>query len=134
MIRERSRPSAPRSSATRTAIAHRASCQPMKNHGDPRQAVTWPASLWSVKRANGANSRSTTKGAESGRDMDRAVTRFTQPERIRNSTNAAPGNRTQRPSATPSNGPPSDGTTICPTRMAIRADGLNAPYAGSPTG
>ena len=34
------RPSAPRRSATRTAIAHRASCQPRKNHGDPRQAVT----------------------------------------------------------------------------------------------
>src|SRR5215467_9806159 len=34
MTRERVRPSAPRRSATRTAIAHRASCQPMKNHGD----------------------------------------------------------------------------------------------------
>src|SRR6266480_4450519 len=126
MIRERTRPSAPRSSATRTAIAHRASCQPRKNHGDPRQAVT-PASLCSVKRANGANSRSTATGAESGRARVRAITRFTQPERSKNSTNAAPGNRTQRPSATPSNGPPSDGTTICPTRTAIRAGGLNAP-------
>ena len=27
-----------------------------------------------------------------------------------------------RPSATPSSGPPSDGTTICPARTAIRAD------------
>ena len=134
MIRVRTRPSAPRSSATRTAIAHRASCQPRKNHGDPRQAVTPPASLWSVKKANGANSRSTATGAESGCDRDRTVTRLTQPERTRNSTNAAPGNRTQRPSATPSSGPPSDGTTICPTRTAIRADGLNAPYAGSLTG
>ena len=40
----------------------------MKNHGDPRQAVTPPASLWSVKKANGANSRSTATGAESGCD------------------------------------------------------------------
>ena len=98
----------------------------MKNHGDPRQAVT-PASLCNVKRANGENSRSTATGAESGRARVRAVTRFIQPERIRNSTNAAPGNRTQRPSATPSSGPPSAGITICPIRTAIRADGLNAP-------
>ena len=133
MIRVRSRPSAPRRSATRTAIAHRASCQAMKNHGDPRQAVT-PASLWSVKRANGANSRSTATGAESGRARVRAVTSCTQPERSRNSTNAAPGNRTQRPSATPSSGPPSVGITICPTRTATRAGGLNAPYTGSLTG
>ena len=62
------------------------------------------------------------------------VTPVTQPERSRNSTNGAPGNRTQRPSATPSSGPPSDGTTICPTRTAIRADGLNGPYTASPTG
>ena len=82
---------------------------------------------WSVKKANGANSRSTATGAESGCDMARIVTRFTQPKRTRNSTNAAPGNRTQRPSATPSSGPPSDGTTICPTRTATRADGLNGP-------
>ena len=59
--------------------------------------------------------------------MDRIVTRLTQPYRTRNSTNAAPGNRTQRPSATPSNGPPSAGITICPTRTATRADGLNGP-------
>ena len=127
MIRERVRPSAPRRSATRTAIAHRASCQPRKNHGDPRQAVTPPAFAMSVKKANGANSRSTATGAESGCDMDRIVTRLTQPYRTRNSTNAAPGNRTQRPSATPSSGPPSDGMTICPTRTATRADGLNGP-------
>ena len=76
MIRVRTRPSAPRRSATRTAIAHRASCQPMKNHGDPRQAVTPPASAWSVKKANGANSRSTATGAESGCEMDRIVTRL----------------------------------------------------------
>ena len=133
MIRVRTRPSAPRSSATRTAIAHRASCQPMKNHGDPRQAVT-PASLWSVKKANGENSRSTATGAESGCARARVVTSCTQPKMTRNSTNAAPGNRTQRPSATPSSGPPSDGMTICPTRTATRAGGLNAPYTGSPTG
>ena len=59
--------------------------------------------------------------------MVRIVTRLTQPERSRNSTNAAPGNRTQRPSATPSSGPPSAGITICPTRTATRADGLNGP-------
>ena len=100
----------------------------MKNHGDPRQAVT-PASAWSVKKANGENSRSTAIGAESGREMVRIVTSSTQPKRTRNSTNAAPGNRTQRPSATPSSGPPSDGMTICPTRTAIRADGLNGPYS-----
>ena len=113
MIRVRTRPSAPRSSATRTAIAHRASCQPMKNHGDPRQAVT-PASLWSVKKANGENSRSTATGAESGRERVRIVTSSTQPKRTRNSTNAAPGNRTQRPRATPSNGPPSAGIDDLP--------------------
>ena len=87
-----------------------------------------------MKKANGENSRSTAMGAESGREMVRIVTSCTQPERTRNSTNAAPGNRTQRPSATPSNGPPSDGTTICPTRTAIRADGLNGPYAASLSG
>ena len=32
---ERARPSAPRRSATKTAIAYRAICQPTKNHGDP---------------------------------------------------------------------------------------------------
>ena len=42
MIRVCTRPSAPRSSATSTATAHRASCQPMKNHGDPRQACRRP--------------------------------------------------------------------------------------------
>ena len=134
MIRVRTRPSAPRRSATRTAIAHRASCQPMKNHGDPRQAVTPPESAWSVKKANGENSRSTATSAESRRAMVRIVTSSTQPKMTRNSTNAAPGNRTQRPSATPSSGPPSAGTTICPTRTATRADGLNGPYTASPTG
>jgi hypothetical protein len=134
MIRVRTRPSAPRSSATRTAIAHRASCQPRKNHGDPRQAVTPPASLWSAKKVNPANSRSTATGAESGCDMDTLVTRLTQLQRTRSSTNAAPGNRTQRPSAMPTSGPPSAGTTICPARTAIRADGLNAAYAGSLAG
>src|SRR6185312_5847115 len=109
-------------------------CQPMKNHGDPRQAVTWPALRCNVKKANGANIRSTATGAESGCHRDGTVTRFPQPKRTRNSTNAAPGNRAQRPSATPSSGPPRDGTTICPTRTAICADGLNAPYSGSPTG
>ncbi len=127
MIRARTRPSAPRSSATRTAIAHRASCQPRKNHGGPCQAVTPPAFRVCVKKANGANSRSTTAGAESGCEKDRIVTTLTQAHRSRHSTNAAPGNRTQRPSATPSSGPPSAGTTICPARTAIRAGGLNAP-------
>src|SRR6185437_2321363 len=131
MIRVRTRPSAPRSSATRTAIAHRASCQPRKNHGDPRQAVTPPASLWSAKKVNPANSRSTATGTESGCDPDTTVTRLTQLQKTRNSTNAAPGNRTQRPSATPSSGPPRAGITICPATTATRADGLNAPYAGS---
>ena len=87
-----------------------------------------------MKKANGENSRSTATGAESGCDMDRIVTSSTQPKMTRNSTNAAPGNRTQRPSATPSSGPPSDGMTICPTRTAIRADGLNGPYTASLTG
>ena len=134
MIRERARPSAPRSSAARTAIAHRAICQPRKNHGDPRQAVTPALFPWSVKNANGENSRTAVNAAEPGCDRDRNVTRFNQPYRTRNSTNAAPGKRTQRPSATPSSGPPSDGTTICPARMAIRADGLNGPYTGEPSG
>ena len=71
--------------------------------------------LVQVKKANGANSRSTTIGVESGWKTDSAVTRLPQPKRIRNSTNAAPGNRTQRPSATPSKGPPSEGTAICPS-------------------
>src|SRR5450432_2863265 len=39
----------------------------------------------------------------------------------RDSTTAAPGKRTQRPSAIPSSGPPSDGMTICPTRTATCA-------------
>jgi len=39
-----------------------------------------------------------------------------------------------RPSATPSSGPPSDGTTICPTRIATWAGALKFPYTGDPIG
>ena len=69
MIRERARPSAPRSSAARTAIAHRAICQPRKNHGDPRKAVTPALFAWSVKNANGENSRTAVNAAEPGCDQ-----------------------------------------------------------------
>ena len=52
----------------------------------------------------------------------------------RNSTNAAPGKLIHRPSATPSSGPPSAGTTICPTRIATWVGSLKAPYTGDPIG
>src|SRR5262245_55951294 len=100
----------------------------MNNHGDPRQVIISAPLLVKVKNVNGANSRSAVKAVESGCDRDGTVARFPQPKMTRNATNPAPGKRTQRPSATPSSGPPSDGMTIWLTRTASCAGGLNAPY------
>ena len=93
-----------------------------------------PVPVWRLQKAYGENMRSIAAGAGPGCQTVRIVTRFTQPKMIRNRTNAAPGNDTQRPRATPSSGPPSDGMAICPVRMAILAGVLNAPYSGPLTG
>lgn len=64
MSRARSRGSAPRSSATVTAAAHRHSCQPTKNQGEPRQVSTSAGLSSSVKNAKGAKNRIITISTE----------------------------------------------------------------------
>ena len=88
----------------------------------------------SDQNANGENSRRATAGAASGCVNDGIVTSSSQPKMTRNSTNPAPGKLTHRPNVTPSSGPPSVGTAICPTRMATWVGSLNAPYSGEPIG
>ena len=77
----------------------------MKNDGDPRQAVTPLASLWSAKKVNPANSHSTATGA----DPDATRTRRSPGSPSSRERGTAPTRRlgtAPRPSATRSSGPP----------------------------
>ena len=118
----------------RTAIAHRASCQPMKNHGDPRQVVTSATFSGVGEEREWREQPQRGEGRRVRMRQGRERHHVHPAEDNQEWHEPAPGKRTQRPNATPNSGPPRDGTTIWLTRTAIRAGGLNAPYSRASIG